>query len=359
VNARRLLYRHERKLIAAWFGAGALLLGLIAVWGVGLRGAERVVEAWHGRWDARVAHAEELVAAGRYEEAAAYLEQLDAAHPALFVKHARDRERERVLELLGRSHLTLGHKRRALEALERLADFDPRNWSNHFRLGEAQLLLDEPAAARDSFERVLAIHPNHRPTVLALIGMAHDGGRYADVPPLFEAYLDAWLLARMRLSLGEHERVLEVPVDGREHTLELPIDVPSGWSGELCLATAGYSVRLETVELTGPLVTGSTAPATALRVPGSAPWEPRTLAPGPAGAWSAAGMDSALCVRGLKPTAVSRVRVTLTAYKGLPPDLWEQVERSYRNTLDVEGLESVRERTVIGGRLEAGSLYVD
>lgn len=359
MNARRLLYRHERKLIAAWFGAGVLLLGLIAVWGVGMRGAERVVEAWNGRWDARVARAEELFAAGRWEEAASYLEQLDAAHPAVFVKHARDRERERILEMLGRSHLTLGHKRRALDALERLAAFDPRNWNNHFRLAEAQLLLGEPGAARESFERVLAIHPNHRPSVQAMIAMASGAGRYGDVPPLFEAYLDAWLLARMRLSLGERELVLEVPVDGRAHTLELPVDVPAGWSGELCLATAGYSVRLETVELIGPLHTGSTAPATVVRVPESAPWEPRALAPGPAGAWSAAGMDSALCVGGLEPTAVSRVRVTLTAYKDLPADLWEEVERSYRNTLDVDGLEAARERAVVGGRLEAGSLYVD
>ena len=359
MNARRLLYRHERKLIAAWFGGMALLLGLIAVWGVGLGGAERVVEAWNGRWAARVARAEELFAAHRYEEAAAYLERLERAHPARFVKHARDREHERVLELLGLSHLTLGHKRRALEALERLVEFDPRNWNNHFCLGRARLVLGEPQAARESFERVLAIHPNHRPTVQAMIGMARDAGRQGDAAELFEAYLEAWLLARMRLRLGERELVLEVPVDGLEHTVEAPIELPEGWSGEVCLTTAGYSVRLESLELIGPLRTGSTAPASTMRVPGSAPWEPRSFHTGRAGVWSAFGTDSTLCLGGVEAAAAARVRVTLAAYKDVPAELWEQVERSYRDALDIEGLEAARARTVVGGLLEAGSVYLD
>ena len=359
MNVHRLFYRNERKLIAAWFAGGALLLGLIAVWGVGLRGAERVVEAWSGRWDARVARAEELFRSAQYERAAATLERLDAAHPAVFVKHARDRERERVLELLGQSHLELGHKRRALAALGRLAEFDPRNWNNHYRLGEARLRLGETELARQSFERVLAIHPSHQPTVRAMIGMAYDAGRYAEVPPLFEAYLDAWLLARMTLRLGERQVVLEAPVDGRGRTIEAALDLPAGWGGEVCLETAGYSIRLTSIELLGPLRAGSTAAARSVQIDGAGAWEPRSLHPGPAGAWSAFGIDSALCHPRVEPIAATRVRVSLTAYKSLPAELWEQIERSYRNALDREGLEAARARAVIGGHLQAGSLFVD
>ena len=122
----RFVRRNERKLIVAWLLACALLVGIVAVWGVAMGGAERVVDGWAERWVERVQHGRELVEEERFEEAAAYLEQLDADHPAIFVKHRMDTDRELLLELLGQSYIALDRKGRALSTFERLVDFDER-----------------------------------------------------------------------------------------------------------------------------------------------------------------------------------------------------------------------------------------
>src|SRR5688572_26377776 len=107
------LVRNERRVALAWLLLAALVVAFLAVWGVALGGAERVSLAISGRLEQRLARGEQLFDAGRFEEAALELELLDRDHPAVFSKHALDRQRERVLELLARSYAALDRKARA------------------------------------------------------------------------------------------------------------------------------------------------------------------------------------------------------------------------------------------------------
>jgi len=359
--------RHERALIVAWLASCAALLGVIGVWGVGFGGAERVIELWNQRWYRRIWHAQDLVGGGRLEEAALYLERLDRHFPATWNRHRYDRNREWVLELLGTTHAELDHKKRCLETFERLAEFDPRNWRNHFLLGEHCRRFGEPERAEEAYREVLAIHPSHLPSVQALVEAKYDAGLFPEVTSLFEAYLDAWLLGRMSLTLGQVEVVLEVPVDGRPHTVEAPLALDAGWAGELCLATRGYSVRLSTVELVTPLRVGSVEPRRSILLRANETWTGRgsveRVAPS---TWSALGPDAVLCAPapasapgGAADVDLSRVRVTLTVFKACPAELREQVEKSYANQLAQEAWSAASRRSVAGGCLAAGSLFAD
>jgi hypothetical protein len=350
--------RNERALIVAWLASCAVLLGVIGVWGVGLGGAERAIDLWNERWIPRIERAEELLAAGQVEEAALHFERLDRDLPAIFVKHRLDRERERVLEQLGTAYLQLDKKRRSLDAFERLVDFDPRNWHNHFVRANALAHFGE--SADGAYADVLTIHPNHRPSVQARITARFEGGRYADVAEPYEAYLDAWLLAPMSLQIGDTPVPFEVLVDGRTHVVEVPVELADGWSGELCLRTSGYSVQLESIELIGPLFVGRAEPAESTVVRGTDDWRAldAELA-GPPMTWSAGTAQAALCASGIATHPTTRVRIALAAYKAVPAELWEMVEKSYENTLAREPLEAARARTVLGGCLEAGSIFVE
>jgi hypothetical protein len=355
----RFVRRHERKLIVAWLLACVLVVGVVGVWGVALGGAERVVDRWNWRWGARVERGRQLVDEGRYEEAAVFLERLDADFPAVSIKHRMDRQREELLELLGSSYTELDRKGRALKTFERLAEFDERNWRNHYLLGAARQRFSEPEEADEAFARVLAIHPSHLPSVEARITQRFEGGLYAEVPPLYEAYLDGWLLGRMTLRIGAREVPIQVSVDGREQVVEGPIDVPADWGGEVCLLTAGYSVRIGTIELREPLRVGVAEAARTTVVRDAEGWTATDAEPAGRATWSARSPAAAICRGGVPDDhALTRVRLELTVYKAVPAGLWEMVEKSYANTLDHEGLEAARARSVIGGCLEAGSIFL-
>ncbi len=350
--------RHERALIVAWLASCAALLAAIGAWGIRPGGAERVIDSWNERWVVRLSHGRKLVTSGQFEEAAAYLERLDRGFPVNWVKHRHDRKREELLELLGTSHAELDRKRRCLEAFERLVEFDPRNWRNHFLLGEYCRRFAEAGRAEKAYQGVLAIHPSHLPSVEALIGAEYDAGLFAAVRPLFEAYLDAWLLGRMNLSLGGVDVALEVAVDGRPHTVEVPLELSAGWGGELCLATHGYSVRVSTVELVAPLRVGVAGSRDSVVVRGDAAWEGRGVQLVEPSVWAALGPETTICTS-LPDGDVARVLVTLTAFKACPAELHEQVQRSYANQLADEAWDAVSARTVVGGCLEAGSVFTD
>jgi hypothetical protein len=339
--------RHERALIVAWLASCAVLLGIIGVWGVGMGGAERAIDLWNERWVPRIERGEELMAAGRFEQAAIHFERLDEDFPAIFVKHRLDRERERLLERLGTCYIELDKKRRALETFENLVGFDPRNWRNHYLRATALAHFGEDPD--EVYADVLAIHPNHRPSVEARVTARFEGGRYAEVPALYQAYLDGWLLARLTLDLGATSIPLEVVVDGREHVVEAPVDLAAGWSGELCLRTAGYSVRLASIELIEPLRVGSVERPATTRVDDFADWRPHDVTPAGPATWSAASPDSSLCLADVEHHATTRVRVVLAVYKAVSPELWSMVEKSHLNNLDHDGLEAARARTVVGG----------
>ena len=124
---------------------------------------------WDGRWTLKVERGEELVAAGRWEEAIAYLQPLDRAFPARDVRHARDTERERILRALGRAYEDTGRKRLSLETYRRLVAFDTRNYRNHLALARTATLFDEPEEALLHYRHILEIHPSHLPSLAAIM----------------------------------------------------------------------------------------------------------------------------------------------------------------------------------------------
>ncbi|HVS08472.1 MAG TPA: tetratricopeptide repeat protein [Planctomycetota bacterium] len=356
---RRLVQRRERPLILAWILGWTAVLGLFA-WGAISGQADRAIERWEGRWTERVRDAERVFESGDFEAAAARLEALDTDFPAHFVKHRLDRERERVLELLGKSYVELGRERRALDALERLVAFDPRNFANHLSLADACARLGEPERAEAAYRAALAIHTSHLPALEALIGLQHDAARWSDVVRTFEGYVDAYVLARVTLSIDGVTLLLDVSADGREHRLESPLELPAGSAGEAELATGGWSVRVGELELEPPLRAGVAAAREPQRWPGESGWAASAMQEAGPGLFAAESASARLTrMLGPLPLGAARARLALTVYKALPPELWKQVETSYRNTLDHAGLEAARLRTLVGGCLEGGTIVVD
>jgi len=148
--------------------------------------------------------------------------------------------------------------------------------------------------------------------------------------------------------------MLGVSVDGREHVVESGVDPPAEPRARVCLATSGFSVELGELELAPPHRVGAEAWDAPLVLPGRARWEAVDAHALPDGSFAAEGPGSLLC-RSVAPLEVARLRLRLRAFKAVGPELWERVEQSYRNVLDLEGLERARERTRIGGCELAGS----
>lgn len=362
-SLRAAYSRHERTLIALWLVGAALLLAFIAIWGVLLGGAEKAVDAWNARWPQRVAEGERLVEAKRFAEAVVFLEELDRDFPALYVKHRFDREKERLLTALGRAYTGLDKKKRALETFERLVKFDPRNWANHLALAEACVTFVELDRAKEAFAGVLAIHPTHLGALKGLVDLHYAGSLYANIPPLYEAYLDAYVLAPLTLSFGEHSLVLEVPADGRPHRVEAALELPAAWRGEMCLATRGWSVKVGAIELTSPLRAGIAGAPEMLRVdvpPRAGEWRAQSVGETQPGVFAAQDKNARLC-RDLAVPAngAARIALEITVYKALDAGLWTEVETSYKNRLAWKALEVARQRSLIGGCPEAGTIFED
>jgi len=351
--------RHERGLIMAWFVGATLLVGLLSAW-ILTGAADRTVDAWNARWPAKLARLERLVAAGHHAEAIPRLEQLVREFPAQSVKHRLDLERERLLALLAQCYQTLGQKRRCLETLERLVAFDPRNYANH--LAQARALTAFADSAEAAYAEVLRIHPNHLEAVSELVEHFYAGARWGEVVATYERYLDAFLVAPVVLRFGETRLQLELPIDGQPHVIEAPVVLDAGWRGTLCIESGGYSVRLGALELVEASVVGKAQPCGARRLIPSAehPWEVTAASETEPGLFVATGPESRACseVTG-PPGAVARVRIELTAWKALSPELWQMVQQSYVNLLRSDVLERVRTRSRIGGCLAAGTLFVD
>jgi tetratricopeptide (TPR) repeat protein len=360
----RFVQRNERRLIAAWLAGCVLVLALLA-YAIAFGGAERAIEAWDGRWTARIDQAQSLVRArgaskAQLTEAAAELEALDRDFPAQFIKHRLDRERERILGLLGECYVALDKHTRSIETLQRLVAFDPKNYDNHFRLAEAQRHFAKHDEARAAYLDVLAIHPTHLPTLEALIGMGDAGSLYAQVVDDYEHYLDAWLLARIRVSFGEHAVDLDIPVDGREHKLEGLVDVPDAWSGTICIETRGYSARLGRLELTPPLRVGVVEPLQVVHVDSTSSWNTSGGNLADQVELLASGPDSRMCVDGASaPRGVARLQLKLTLFKALPADVWQMAGKAYKNRLEAAKLREAERRSRVGGCLQAGSVFED
>jgi len=362
---RAWVRQHERGLIRGWLATAAAMLVFLASWGVLLGGADRVVDAWNSRWPDRIDRCAELVAGGDFLAAAQRLERLDARFPAVSVKHRLDKQRERLLGLLAQCHQELNRKRRCLETHQRRVDFDPRNWQNHYEQARALVHFAEPAAALDAFAEVTRIHPTHLPTLQEVARICFESVRFEEVVRAYEAYLDAWLLAPITLRFDDQSREIEIFCDGRSRVLDVPIDLPAGWSGPFCIESHGYSLRLRAVELIAPVLVGEeSALESRLISPDQVltfeleEMIERGLDDENRGVFAAQGNASRLCTTAQAPaTGSARLLIDLTGYKTLDEATWSMVEQSYRNLLATERLGEARRRTCLGGTLEAGSIF--
>lgn len=338
--------RHERALALAWLALCATALALMALAGVASERIERWIEAEQASWVAQLDVAQAELDSGAAPRAQARLEHVLATNGVNTIKHRLDRDHERALELLARAHQAQGRKGRTLATLEQLNEFDPRNWRNHFLHAEALRGFGESDAAALAYERVLALHPTHWPSFSARVDLEYAGGRYGPIPALYERYLDAWLLARVRLEAGEQQAWFEVQADGRPHEALVELELPADWRGDLRVETRGFSARIDALTL---------EPALRVGVPGRA--ASMTL---PAAEQIAVDISSALVYRAVAcPNGVQRVRITLTLFKRLEPGLWSKVEKACANTLELERLARFRERSRVGGCDAGGTVFED
>ena len=359
---QRFVWLHERTLVAVSL-IGLLLLGGVTSVGVFasrirqpvLYRVERIVGYWDDRWTRRVEYAERLVEAKEYAQAVEFLVALDRDFPARVIEHKRGRERQRILRALGLSYSEMGKKRLALDAYRRLVDFDRRDFESRYLLALACLKFDEPKLAQEHLAGVLKIHPTHLPSVRAVLKFHFDKSDFAAVVAAYETYLNAFLMRQIKVALGQSSANVYVPVDGRFHDLELRLTLAPETSGELALRGEESAIEIERVTMQAPLLVGEPGVSTAHLWPGETSWRVQEMAPVGSGRYRALGPGATLRLNiPPQPRGVAEIHLRLRLFKRLDPDLWAWVEKSYRNLLRYNDLESARERSLIGTANGAG-----
>lgn len=353
IRAQAWFRRHERALALGWLGATLLFLMALALPPARERllgGVQRVVRDWDGRWEVALARGDSLVAAGRWTEAEAYLSALDRRFPARTVRHAMDKEREHLLLLLGRTYVHLEKKGKALDTYQRLVDFDPNNFRNHYAqaLASDRLLSGWALAreARDAYAATLAINPSHLPSLRGVIRYDTEKGLFGDVRDSYEAYLDAFLAADVTLRSGDSAVAVVVPVDGRWHEVDVPLGQPSGAPATLTVDASGYPVELGAAAFLPAVVAGRAGRAMPVTLPvgravvtGEATVEDGRVLP------RAGGVT--LEIPGPVSPGTTGLRLRLRLFKPVDQDFWETVSAAYRNVLDTDGLDTARDRSAI------------
>ncbi len=305
----RALRGHERGFARAYLLGLALL---VAAWLVpAVRAAtstqlKRASYRAEQRWLERVATARDWVEEGNWPAAERALLRLDAELPAHHVKHGLSLERGQVLADLARTHAALGRKRRSLETVRRLVAFEPRNYGHHVLHGSLADRFAETGEAVRAWQRVLEIHPNHLPTVRALVTHHADAGDAESAVGVFETYLDAFGTTPVRR--GPDTLVQALPVDGRWHAFDAWVpDVDERGDGATALPVA--------VETLSEVADLQVVPS-----------------------WQAGRSQPAVDGPG-------RWRGRIRAFKPVDAALWATVERSCRNLLAFERLAALAERT--------------
>ena len=364
IQRLRHVYRqHERTLIAIYLSGILMLVGLVGT-GLLLEQSGKVrflrlftdaVDYWDARWLRRVTYGETLAKAGRYADAVAYLSALDRRFPAQHVKHKWDRERERLLWALGRSYAELGRKNRALETYQRLVQFDPRNYLSHYLLAQTCVRFGELDLAQQHFAHVLAIHPNHLTSVRELASLYFNKGDFTAVVATYETYLNAFLLGELKVVVDDIAVTTHVSVDGQFHDLVVHLPQPAGWPGEIALHTDGYSVEVENITLTSPLVVGQDSSITTVPIWNRGvlmrdknAWRTNQMTFISSGKYQAIGTDSVIYIAiPDQPRGIDKANLRLRFFKEQDTTLWDMVEKSYRNLLDFDGLAAVRQRLFV------------
>ena len=334
--------RHERRWIGLYLSfvlVAAVILGVPQTRSRFLATVGRAVDVAEERWDARVRHGLGLVEAGDYEEAARYLERLDAEFPAPTSRARRDRQREALLIGLATSYEALGRRGRTIATYERLAAFDARDYQNHYRLATAHLRLARgwavPEEAHASFEAALSINPNHLPSVRAVMRFTFDRGDFTGTIAAFERYMNATLRENVRIVMGDSVAIIRAPVDGRWHGLA--VSVPHPQPDSIVLLSDGYAVEA-----------GPARFALALEVGVLPPGPPTVTGP----SMMASGFDRTdsgrlvpltTNTRMVFPVPASSTPVTemilrISLFKPVDSETWSMATRSYHNLLDDSGV---------------------
>lgn len=351
----RFVRDHERSLVIVSV-IGLLVFGAVVAVSVVvarirmpvLAGVEQIVDYWDNRWTRRLESGERLVNAKQYSEAVEYLAALDSEFPARNVKHKRDMERERLLRALGRSYSEMGKKRLALDTYRRLIEFDPRNFENHYLLAQACLRFGEPDMAEGHLARVLKIHPTHPPSVRARLTSQFAKGDFAAVIAAYETYLNAFLIQQVTVALGQSSTTVNVPVDGRFHNVDLRLAHPPEASGELVFRVGQFAIEINTVTIQAPLLVGEPGVTITPLWPSEISWRVQEMAPIGAGSFRALGPGAALRLDvPPQPNGVATIRFRLRLFKPFDMDLWDMVNKSYKNLLRYNDLKAAQERSVI------------
>ena len=343
--------RHGRRLTWIYLGGLALVLLVLgwsplrqrAFWRV-----ESALVAREARWTRRVETGEALLAAGRLEEAQAYLEELDRGFPARDVRHALDKERERLLVALGRTYEALGRRNLALVTYTRLALFDPRNWKNHAALAAAHTRLDPnwstPDEAGVALMEVLRINPNQLEAVADLATFYFEKPDFKSLVATIETYLGADLYIRSAPKLGASGVEQLIGVDGIWHRLRLRYPDAPVAPGRFSLPTRGYSAEIRSVILEPALAVGR-PPAEPIVLRPEATWTGDSLVSPRPGLFQATGAGTVIHVP-LPPALppIATVEVELRLFKPMREDLWALARRAYRSILRPQGLDSAAQR---------------
>jgi tetratricopeptide (TPR) repeat protein len=324
--------------------------------------AQDVVRWSNGSWMEQLNEGELLIKEGRFAEAAAHLERLDRMHPARNVRHALNRERERLLSLLAQSYEGLDRRALAIQTYQRLVAFDPKHYRNHFELAQAsERLLGRTSTgteALDAYAAALKILPVHLPSVRGRIKYYSENSEFTHVVEEYERYLNAYLIQNAEVRVGN--AVVEVPVlvDGRQRDFEIPMATTLSTNDVLTIATRGFAVAVDRVEIVPGARVGEVAKATPLSADLSNP-DCLELERAERGAYRPLGAASALRLAipgGLD--AVGGVRLRMAFFKPVDHDLWVAVEKSYKNLLNETGRIAAGTRSVPFASPEAADLVI-
>lgn len=350
---RSAFRRHERRWMIGYLVVVAIVIGMIGLRPLrdpALQVVDRVLDRADRRWDMRLQHGEALLADGRFAEAATYLARLDSIFPAPTVHAGRDRQRERLLAALALSYERLGRKGRALRAYRQSVAFDPRNWQNHFALARAAVRLDGgwaiPDEARDAYQRVLDIHPNHLPSVRGLMQYYSDRGEFDAVMGVWQTYIDAFMLQLLYVYVGDTLLELNVRVSGEPHDVAIPVSISQGTS-RLMIHTGGFSVAMHDASVVTAMAVATSALVDTVRAT-----EVPSLSVGMrddgAGRLRADGRTSVIALELPDlPLGANELNLCLSVFKPLDQATWDLARRSYQNLLRHNDLEAIQARLLV------------